>query len=189
MNINTILKEKKLTKYSLAKQSTIPYATVSDICLGKTSLENCSAATLYKLAKTLDVTMEELVADKMEYRMSFEAFKSTVCHRVHDMGDLDFIIATLESGEIRELYEKKWYAESLYLLAMTDYLSRENGLALCRDYADIRAEKLQEPVYPASIIAICAVSGNEKYKQDSFERAIPEFRRCNIVESEVRNVC
>lgn len=47
-----------------------------------------------------------------EYRSSFETFKSTVCHRVKDMGDIDFIITTLENDTIRDLYKRKWYSKS-----------------------------------------------------------------------------
>ena len=85
----------------------------------------------------------------LECQMSFETYKSTVCHQVKDMGDIDFIIEALESDKIRKLYNKKWYPESLYLLAMVDYLSRENDLPVCAEYNDIRAARLSEPIYPA----------------------------------------
>ena len=189
MNFNDLLIQKNITKYRLSKISGVPFATISDISTGKAKIEKCSADTLYKLAKSLDVTMEDLIADSMEYRSSFETFKSNVCHMVHDMGDMDFIIDTLESDKIRKLYQKRWYPESLYLLAMVDYLSRDNNLPVCAEYSDIRKARLREPIFPASIIAMSAVSKSEYPKQDSFDRAIPEFKRFNIVESEVRNVC
>ena len=189
MNFNDLLVQKNITKYRLSKNSGVPFATISDISTGKAKIEKCSADTLYKLAKSLDMTMEGLIADSMEYRSSFETFKSNVCHMVHDMGDMDFIITTLESDKIRKLYKKRWYPESLYLLAMVDYLSRENHLPACAQYSDIRKTRLREPIFPASIIAMCAVSKSEYPKQNSFDRSIPEFKRFNIVESEVRNVC
>ncbi len=188
MNFNDLLKEKNMTKYRLSKSSGVPFATISDISTGKTQIEKCAADTLYKLSKTLGVTMEDLIADSMESRSSFETFKSNVCHRVHDMGDMNFIIDTLESDKIRKLYQKRWYPESLYLLAMLDYLSRENNLPICTEYSDIRKTRLREPIFPASIIAMSAVSNSEYPKQNSFERSIPEFKRFNIVENEVRNV-
>jgi DNA-binding Xre family transcriptional regulator len=188
MNINDILEEKNITKYQLSKISGVPFATISDISTGKAKIEKCSANTLYKLSKALNVTMEDLVTDSMEYRQSFEVFKSNVCHMVHDMGDMDFIIDTLESDKILKLYRKRWYPECLYLLAMVDYLSCENDLPVCEEYGDIRKARLREPVFPASVIAMCSVSKSEHPKQEIFERAIPEFRRFNIVESEVRNV-
>jgi len=189
MNFNELLVQQNITKYRLSKISGVPFATISDISTGKATIEKCSAGTLYKLAKSLDVTMEDLIADSMEYRSSFETFKSNVCHMVHDMGDMDFIIDTLESDNIRKLYQKRWYPESLYLLAMVDYLSRENNLPVCAQYSDIRKARLREPIFPASIIAMSAASRSEYPKQDSFDRAIPEFKRFNIVESDVRNVC
>ena len=189
MDINDILKQKNMTKYRLSKISGVPFTTISEITTGKTKIKNCTGETLYRLAKALDVTMEDILADSMEYRQSFETFKSNVCHMVKDMGDIDFIIDTLESGKIRKLYQRKWYPESLYLLAMVDYLSRENDLPLCEEYSDIRAARLREPIYPASVIAMSVVSHSEQPKQESYAEAIPEFRQFNIVESDIRNVC
>ena len=188
MNINDILNQKSITKYKLSKISGVPFATISDISTGKARIEKCAADTIYKLSQALDVTMEDLVAGRMEYRQSFEAFKSNVCHLVKDMGDMNFIIDTLESDKIRKLYQKNWYPESLYLLAMLDYLCRENDFPICAEYNDIRKARLREPIYPASIIAMSAVSRSEQPKMDSYKRAIPEFIRFNIVESDVRNV-
>jgi len=189
MYINTLLKEKNMTKYMLAKKSGVPHTTVIDICSGKTKLNKCNAETLYKLAKTLDVTMEDLVVEYFGKRPSFENFKSAVCHKVKCMGDVDFLIQTLESNEIRKYYNKQWYLESLYLLAMVDYLSRENDFPLVHEYDDLRRARLQEIVYPAGIIVMSELCGSDKYKQLSVNESIPEFIRHNIVESEIRNVC
>ena len=104
------------------------------------------------------------------------------------MGDIDFIIYTLESGDIRTYYEWKWYPESLYLLAMVDYLSRENDVPLDSEYDDIRKCKLEKPVYPASLRAVAVTNGDNNILKRSEKTAIPEFMRFNIVESEVRNV-
>lgn len=188
MRINELLAEKGITKYRLAKSSGIPQTTVIDICSGKTRIEKCSGETLYRLAKALDVPMESLVEDSMEYRPGFETFKSNVCHMVRDTGDLSFIINTLESGRINELWEKRWYAESLYLLAMVDYLCRENDLPVCADYAEMRRARLSETLYPAGVLTLCAAMKSSEPKNASLNESIPEFMRFNIVESEVRNV-
>ena len=192
MTINTLLAQRNMTMYRLAKTSGLPSATVSDICSGKAKIEKCAADTLYKIAKALGVSMEDLIRDRMEeapsHRSSFDVFKSNVCHQVKDQGDLDFIIQTLESGLIRQYAEQKWYAESLYLLAMVDYLSRENGLPLCSEYDDLRQMKLKNTLYPFSIRIADAVSGGRQRAEASLRQAIPEFKRFNIIESEVRNV-
>ena len=188
MTIQDILQEKNMSIYRLAKTSQIPYATVNDICNGKTRLEKCSAETVYRLAHALNVSMEELLAPCFIKRSSFENFKSAVCHRVRELGDINFIIDTLESQDIRTYYNRKWYPESLYLLAMLDYLSRENDVPICDDYDDLRRCRLEKPIYPAGILALSAAAQNDAAIKEAAKTAIPEFMRFNIVENEVRNV-
>ena len=188
MTIQDILQEKNMSVYRLAKTSHIPYATVNDIYNGKARLEKCSAETVYRLAHALNVSMEELLAPCFIKRSSFENFKSAVCHRVRELGDINFIIDTLESQDIRTYYNRKWYPESLYLLAMLDYLSRENDVPICDDYDDLRRCRLEKPVYPASIRALSAAAQDDAAIKEAAKSAIPEFMRFNIVENEVRNV-
>jgi len=189
MIIKILLEERNMTKYRLSKMSGVPHTTINDICNGRVRIEKCSAETLYRLAGVLGTTIESLVSDALDYRASFETFKSNVCHKVKDMGDMDFIINTLESDEIRRLYQKRWYPESLYLLAMVDYISRLNDLPVCKEYSDIRQARLTVVLYPAGILTLCAALNSDQPKKDSWLEAIPEFKRFNIVESEVRNVC
>ncbi|MBQ9008950.1 MAG: helix-turn-helix transcriptional regulator [Clostridia bacterium] len=188
MTIQDALKQRNMSIYRLAKASKLPYATVNDICNGKAQLERCSAETIYRLAHALKVSMEELLAPCVLKRSSFENFKSSVCHRVKELGDIDFIADTLESQEIRIYYDRKWYPESLYLLAMLDYISRENDIPLCNEYDDLRMCKLEKPIYPASIRALSAAAKNESAMDHAAANAIPEFKRFNIIENEVRNV-
>ena len=75
MIIEELLDKCNMTKYRLAVQSGIPHATLSDICSGKTRLEKCSAETVYKLAKVLNVSMELLTEDgirEAERKKSYE---------------------------------------------------------------------------------------------------------------------
>lgn len=195
MVIDDLLKAAKMSQYKLSKESGVPQATISDICSGKTAMEKCAAGTLYKLAKVLNVTVDALLEADMqsamndsEYRSSFETFKSNICHRVKDMGDIDFIIETLERDTIRNLYKKMWYPESMYLLGMIDYLCKLNDLPLCKNYNDIRRHKLSQIVYPSSVLIQAAVMHSDEVKDEARKRAIPEFMRFNIVESEVRNI-
>ena len=188
MTIQEALQSRNMSIYKLAKTSGVPYSTANDIVNGKTQLEKCSAETVYRIANTLNLSMEELLAPCLIKRSSFENFKSAVCHRVKEIGDLDFIADTLEGQEISRYYERKWYPECLYLLAMLDYLCRENNIPLCEDFDDLRRCRLENPVYPASILAISAASGNDSVLKQASADAIPEFKRFNIIECEVRNV-
>lgn len=146
------IKKEKISVYRCSKESNVPYTTLLDIVKGKTKIEKCTAETVYRLAKVLNIAMEELLEERLEdrklmlYRSDFETFKSNICHLVKDRGDIDFIIDTLKEDKIRLYWDRKWYPESFYLLAMIDYLSRENELPLCQDYEDIRSCTLPEPL-------------------------------------------
>lgn len=195
MYLNDLMTKKKMSKYRLAKESGIPQTTIVDICNHKARIEKCSADTIYKIAKVLRVSMESLIEQEIEScapqpkRHSFEVFKSNVCHFVKDKGDIDFIIDTLTADEVRTLYNRQWYAEAFYLLAMVDYLSRENNVPLCTNYNDIRVQKLKEIIYPAGVVLSDAAAKTDKHLKECMQNAIPEFLRFNIVENEVRNVC
>lgn len=180
---------KNMTIYECSKRSGIPYSTLSDLLHGKTPAERATFRTAYYLAATLGITMEELYEQMhVPERISFELFKSSICHKVKEKGDESFIVEALSNNEIRKYYHLKWYKESFYLLAMLDYLSRENNIPICSDYDDLRKLKLSAPVYPSSVLAICEAMGSDEAKKEALRAAIPEFIRHNIVESEVRNV-
>jgi toxin-antitoxin system, antitoxin component, xre family len=193
MIINELLKKKKISRYQLSKDSGVAMTTITDICTGKAKLDKCNVGTLYKIAKALDVTIDYLLENNYvyteDYIFSFETFKSNTCHQVKDLGDIDFIIEALETDKIRQLYDKQQYRESLYLLAMVDYLSRLNDIPICTNYNDIRKKKLKKPYFASGTILSFAALGDEHIKKDAIEKAIPEFMRFNIVESEIRNVC
>ncbi len=193
MIVNDLLEKENMSRYRLSKESGVAMTTITDICSGKADLDKCEAGTLHKIAKVLGVTVDSILENnnvaEVDYRCSFETFKSNICHHVKDLGDIDFIIETLEADEIRKLYNRRWYHEALYLLAMIDYLSRMNRLPICTNYNDIRCQKLEKPYFPAGIVVSYAATGDNSIKEKALANAIPEFIRFNIVESEVRNVC
>ncbi len=191
MIINEMLEKQKMSRYRLSKNSGVPQTTINDICGGKADLEKCSAGTLYRIAKVLGITVEDIldsIDNESEIRSSFETFKSNICHHVKDMGDIGFMIDVLEKDEIMIYYEKQWYPESFYLLAMLDYLSRINNIPVCTKYNDIREQRLAKPVYPVGVLLTIEINGTDEALKKAEEEAIPEFRRFNIFESEVRNV-
>lgn len=66
MTLQQVMKEKGLTRYQLSKTSGIPWATLSDLCSGRTKLERCSGNTLMKLSGALGLSLEQLLALKVE---------------------------------------------------------------------------------------------------------------------------
>ena len=194
MHLSELLEQKNMSRYRLSKQSGVAQTTISDICSGKTRIEKCSADTLYRLAKTLGVTMESLIDEEMKvqmhhYRTSFEVYKSNVCHLVKEKGYIDFIMDILTDDEIRILYDRKWYAECFYLLAMVDYLSHANKIPICSKYNDIRKKKMPELLYPTGVVLMDEAMKTDANKKECLKKAIPEFMKYNIVEVDVQNVC
>lgn len=52
----------------------------------------------------------------------------------------------------------------------------------------MRKQKLADPIYPQSILALAKVMEDDSILSDSLEKAIPEFRRFNIAENEMWNI-
>lgn len=132
--------------------------------------------------------MTKILRDKSEARADFEIFKSNVCHLVKHNGEIEFILNVVNSDDVRYYWEKKWYPEALYLLAMLDYLSRENDIPICTKYDDIRAYSLSTTIYPRDVELIAKLDTNSDIKETSKLESIPEFMRFNIVESDIRNI-
>lgn len=121
--------------------------------------------------------------------MTFELFKSAVCQRVKSLGYRDFIKEVLLSDDISRFFVQKNYAEAFYLLAMVDYLSNKHNVPLYNKFNNMRTMKLSEVVYPQDIELLALLNNSDEVKRDAWEKAIPEFKRHNIVENDIENVC
>lgn len=189
MNLKSLLQKKNISMYSLSKKTGIPQTTIRDICNGRVILKNCSADKVHRISKVLVMSMEELLDyvdnDSAE---DLDIFRGNVQHRLKQMGDLKYIEHILVSNEIQYLFDNNRHAESLYLLALLDYLSRINGIPICGKYNKLRKCKLKNVLYPSSIITLSIVQKSDDVKKSAIKESIPEFIRFNIVEKEVRNV-
>ena len=61
MSLQTLLDTRGISKYRLAKMSGVSKTVIINICSGKSSLENCTARTVYQIASALDCTVESLL--------------------------------------------------------------------------------------------------------------------------------
>lgn len=187
--INSALKKKKMTKYQLSKLSKVPYTTICDICNNKTSLSNCRFETAYRICKALNISLDTVANNTFENEYEdFELFKSNICHYLKEMGDMKFIHDMLTEDYITQYFIRKEYDKALYLLAMVDYISKENNIELCTKYDELRNTKLKEPIYPASVIVLAKLTDEKKVINEARKQAIPEFLKYNIIESDIRNV-
>ena len=101
--INTLLHDNSMTKYRLSKLSGIPYTTINDICSGKADIKKCSVDNVYRIAKVLGVTVEELLEPYYIDRPDFELFKSNTCHRLKEIGENNIPLC----GEYDDMRRKK----------------------------------------------------------------------------------
>ena len=187
MRLKEILKEKNMSIYRLSKLSGVPYATCNDLVRGETKLTEAKAETVYRIAGALDMKMENLLRPELEKRPSFSNFRSEMSHRLKQMGDFSFINKVDRENWITDYYEMGWYEECLYLLAMIDYLCRVNSLPLREGYEKLRKAKLDKPVYSIGTITLSKIYGSDEPFRKAEENAIPEFKRFNIMEGEIRD--
>jgi|LAHS01.1.fsa_nt_gb transcriptional regulator with XRE-family HTH domain len=185
MSFISLVRQQKMSGYRLSKESGIPQTTVTDLLSRKASLLKCNAETLYRLAQTLGVTMEELLESEMKKKSRsdpFDSFRNEECRQLKKMGDIPYLIALLESGRIQKLYRDTILPQAFYLVGMADYLSRLHDVPLCKDFHAIRKKKLAKAIYPLSSRVASNPAGLKKLE----EAALPEFKRFAIMEDDVR---
>lgn len=126
---------------------------------------------------------------KTIYCDHFDAYRSNVCHLLHNLGDKEFIRTILKEDVINTLIEKRHSAWALYLLAMLDYVCRENNVPLSEKYTKLRNAKLDTLYMPKSIRIGVELFNNIEILEQAYKIAIPEFLEHNFLEGDVRNVC
>ena len=188
MNINDLMNSRGLSAYRLAAECGLSYHALLAIADGSSSLGRCSAETVYRIARRLDVSMEDLLASGMTERCSFECFRISVQRRIREIGDYAFILEQLDSDRIRSLDALRWHPECLYLLAMLDCQCGFHRTGIEPRYDDLRMRRLSEPLFPAGLRARMQVLGIDETADTALRLSIPEFRRFNIIETEVRHV-
>lgn len=192
MTLNHLLAQNNLTKYQLSNLAQIPYSTISDLFNEKTSLRKSSVEVVYRIAKTLNTTVEALMESTLvksePFRTDFETFKTNMKHQIRNTDDYTFIESTLTTDLVTKYLDLKWYPEAMYTLAMVDYLSRLHHIPLYTKYETLRKAKLKRIIYPTSLIVAASFKQNKQLVNKVVQDSIPEFKRFNIVENEIRNV-
>lgn len=72
MTFRELLIKNNITVYKLSKNSGVPKTTIFDISSGKSNILDCSGRNLYKLSKSLGVSIEDLLdLDQELYNPTF----------------------------------------------------------------------------------------------------------------------
>lgn len=119
--------------------------------------------------------------------MEFDLYKSEVCHFIKTHGDMEFIEYVKKAEAIPKCFASKKYKEGFYLLAMLDYLCRENSIPIAQEFDRYRKNRLKAPLYPKDVLLLATVS-DPAAKEKALQSAIPEFLKYNIVEGNIRDV-
>lgn len=159
--------------------------------LNSPNLTDFTDDELFDISETLHLNINEVkFLIQIPKRLEFDIFKSEMCYRLKTYGDIKFI-NVIESKKIIEKYWKfKWYAESLYTLALIEELYYENNLEISNKYKFYQKQQLKNPLFPKSAyMEMCLFnSEKEQIEQIYLKNANKYFLKYNIVEGNIRDV-
>ena len=129
----------------------------------------------------------------MNEDLSYDTFRSEVCHMYHFDGDYEFIRKVMKSNLVVYLWDKNEYAKALYALAMIDYISWKNGVPLFDEYEQMRKCKLEDTLYPSAIVMMDRIERSNRNRNQAIEECRKDecgvfFFRHNIIERSIEDV-
>lgn len=129
----------------------------------------------------------------LQKQMDIDLFKSEMCHMLKRLGDYNFIYEVISDNWVEYFWNKEWYFESLYVLAMIDYLTYIYNAPVYEPLNKYRQYKLNKPVYPFSMLLIDSINDNDNQKQKAIRECSKDecgrfFLKYNIVEKDIRDV-
>ena len=187
MTFKELLNKKKISGYSLSKNTGIPYTTINDLINGKTIIQNISLKNALLIADFLNVDVSSLAKLETQPFVEFRYFRNNVLTELKNVGFDRFLTEIIKNKEIDFYYKNKGWQYAYYLLALIDYLCRINNRPIYdARYNELRKNKLTNPFFVGSdLIRFDSVEQAEK---DLGIEIIPEFKKYNIIEHNVFNV-
>ena len=197
MYLMKLMDDHNMNRADLSRLSGIPESTLRDILNGKARLDRCAAGTLCAIAKALGTTVEEILQHDDR-----QAKEQTL---IHDSESMLYFYTMVDASMIKlgrigevafieEIYRENWierfiisgsWRMGLFLLGLTDYLSRKNQLELNPEFDPCRDFCLDQPVY--SMATLDDDDDPEyfaKAKARAERSAVPELARFNIFMTE-----
>ena len=187
MTFKDFLKQKKITGYALSKNTGISYTTISDLINGKTNLQNISLKHAIRIASFLKIDIHDLAnMDTMDL-VDFRYFRNNLLHELKHNNPIDFINKIIKQKEIDFYYKNNGKEYAYYLLALIDYLSNINNIDIYQErYNDLRKERLDTPLFVGS--DLLRFNSVDEAEEAIGIKAIPEFKKYNIIEEDIYNV-
>jgi|GEM_PF-1732604 len=136
MKLSDALEYRKMSKYSLAKETGLSYSTICDLANEKVQIERCNAGTVCKIAKALNMPMETLLLPQ-KFRWVVDSVKIDF-----SAGDLiDGMMKKAEEYDVRGNFGE-YYGESEQIdvfcknLVSAGQLTTEQWNLICERYPD-----------------------------------------------------
>ena len=125
-------------------------------------------------------------------QLSYDEFRSELCHMYKTDGNVVFLTKILKSDMVNKLWEKKKYAYALYILSMVDYISWKNKVPFYNGFNELRSYKLKNTLYPAEVIILDKIDNSNRNKRNAYEECKNSecgkfFIEHNIVEKSIEN--
>ena len=125
--------------------------------------------------------------------LSYEIFRSEICHMYHFDGDYNFISKVMKSNLVMILWNRNEYAKALYALAMIDYISWKNSVPFFDGFAELRAYKLEKTLYPLEVLLMDKIEHSHKNRDEaaavcSQDECGAFFFRHNIIKRSIEDV-
>lgn len=191
--LRVLLSEKNISLYRLEKESHICHATLSDLYNERTDIEKCSSLLVYRIAKAMDISMDDLYGflsyqdlSLITYSDSFDLFKSNICHELKELQYKRFLQKHLLSNSVEKYFSENKKAEALYLLSMIDYLCASNNLPVPQEYSQIRRCKLKRMFVPKSVYLL--LKSRSITISQLCRESIGTFLKHNILEADINRI-
>lgn len=141
----------------------------------------------------LNVVYDTRLFRIMNEKLSYDAFRSEICHMYHFDGDYEFIKKVMKSNLVLFLWNKNEYVKALYTLAMIDYISWKNDVPLFEEYEQMRKCKLENIIYPSAIVMLDRIEQSSRNRNMAIEECKNDkcgafFFRHNIIERSIEDV-
>lgn len=196
MDLNDLMVKRHMTRAELCRMSGVPDSTLRGILSGGVQLERCQAGTLYRVAKAVNTTMEELLdgtmaAPKPEYPpsrpvheagslMPFYVLLDAVTGILRSEGDLAFMRQLRQTDWIGRYDRHRMHRAALLLLGLNDFLCRKHGITPDSRYDALRHLRLDRPVYSLDTLEKDDCGSFDQAKAWAENHAIPELARFSI---------
>lgn len=129
----------------------------------------------------------------LDPELSYETFRSEICHMYHFDGDYHFIRKVMKSDLVMVFWNRNEYAKALYALAMIDYISWKNHVPFFDGFARLRTYQLEKPLYPLEVVMMDKLEHSHKNRDEAAAVCSQDacgafFFRHNIIERSIEDV-